>query len=152
MLGYLFFGVVCLVLAWAIGDAFVRYGLFTGLIVTGGAAVSFLIPFAIWIVIAGYLLYRISAAPRPKGNGAWQKELKEMRAKRASGSAARDFRDHAICAAEKDAHLEELLAAGALSEALRYAKEKAAQVLEAGDLRAVRIYEKYMERIRRGSS
>jgi len=137
-------------LVWAAIDAFVRYGLFTGLTVTGGAVVSFFIPFAIWIVIAGYLLYRISAAPRSKGSGAWQKELKEMRRRRASGSSVPDIRDHAISAADKDAHIEKLLAAGALAEALRYAKEKAAQALNAGDHRAARVYEKYLERIRRG--
>jgi hypothetical protein len=152
VIGLAILGFVIAFLVWASVDAFVRYGLFTGLIVTGGAVVSFFIPFAVWIVIAGYLLFRISAAPRSKESRAWQKELKEMRRRRASESPALDGHGHAIGVAEKDAHLEELLAAGTLAEALRYAKEKAAQALEAGDHRAVRIYEKYLERIRRGSS
>ncbi len=158
MLGFALLGAVVVFLIWAMVDAFVRYGLFTGLIVAAGAVVSFFIPFAIWIVIAGYLLYRISAAPRPKGSGTWQKELKAMRRRRTTRIFDADVHEHSsdaasqrISSVDRDEHLEELLAAGALAEALRYAKERAAQALEAKDHRAARVYEKYLERIRRGN-
>ncbi len=141
---------------WATIDAFIRYGLFTSLIMVAGAVAAFFVPFAVWIVIMGYLLFRLSAAPRAKGAGAWQKELAAMQGGRRDPSPASTPPPHeetstlALDAREKDRHLEELLAAGELAEALRYAKEKAAQALDASDHATARVYEKYLERLRRG--
>jgi hypothetical protein len=149
VLGFVLFGAVVVLLGWAIVDSFIRYGLFTGLIMTGGAVAAFLIPFAAWIVIAGYLLYRLNTPPRPRKSRIRDRGRGPVPGRRASRDRCPDVRATAVDAADRDARLEQLLESGALAEALRYAKEKAARALDAGDHRLARIYEQYLERIRR---
>jgi len=138
-------------LGWLVYDAFKLYGAFVGLLVLTLAVGSIFLPYLFWIVAFGYLGCRLAYPPRPRGAEpkAWRQEMKRSD-RMPRGAQTRPSARTSLLASEKDAHLEELIAAKDYARALRYAKDQAAEALSRRDFERARVYEKYLERLRRG--
>jgi len=133
-------------------DSLIRYGALAGIAVAVALALSWLYePLAIWVLLIIYCFVRMQVQPRgpQKDADSWQRELAQMERTAAANSAA--YGNGGILPGEKDAHLEALMAAKNFAVALKFAREHAALALSRRDFERARVYEKYLDRLRRGA-
>lgn len=152
MLGGILFLAAVLFIGWIVFDAFKLYGTLAGAVALVLAVGAIFLPYMFWILALGYLTYRVAVPPRERGfdPNAWRREMRLYDQRRREGGSEPPV-SLGVLPGEKDAHLEALLAAKNFADALKYAREQAAQALASRDYERARVYEKYLDRLRRGA-
>ena len=112
----------------------------------------FLMPF-IWLIIPVYLIMRNSRLANPPGDRNWQRDLNKALKERqySSRPAAEAPPDGTVSYADRDEEVEALAHKGDLAGAIRLARERAAEALDRRNYEQAKVYERYLEKFRRGA-
>jgi hypothetical protein len=134
-------------LIWAVIDAYKIFGWGEAVLLAAMGVVLF--PF-LMLILAVYLIQRNARLERQETDPSWQKELDRMQRGEVEPATPKTAPKPEISFADHDPGIEDLIAKGNVAGALKLAKERAAHALGTSDFAAARVYERYLERLRRG--
>ncbi len=107
----------------------------------------------VWLEIVIYYIIRNNRLANPPGDRNWQRDLNTALKGRQYGSRpdADSPLEGTVNYADRDEEVEALAHKGDLAGAIRLARERAAEALDRRNFELAKVYERYLEKFRRGT-